>query len=397
MPAAHARISPSAAPRWLRCPGSVKMADDIEEQRTSEYAAEGTVAHHVRECCLRFGFEPEDFIGDTIGADGFEFEVSEEMANYLRPGIEWVRERPGEVWIEYRVSLDRWLPGQFGTLDAGVVSPDLIIINDLKYGEGVPVEAEGNEQLMTYALGFWDNVARHKTAAEDFLIVIDQPRAGGHREWRVSLPELLAHGERLESAYREIEAENPVLRAGEVQCKWCPVKDTCPELARFCAEHFDMILDDLDDDELTLADADEFTPERRANVARHANMLKQWVDRVHARVLADAVAGDPTPGLKAVKGRRGRKEWINPNAAEKYLLKRAGLPRKDIFSTPELLSPTQVERLLPKAKRQDLERFWTQAEGKPVLVPEDDPKPAINRTDMLDDLDSEDAQDDMLA
>jgi len=74
MPAAHARLSPSAAHRWLRCPGSVRMSDDTPEDRTSVYAAEGTVAHHVREMVLMFGFELEDFVGETISADGFEFE-----------------------------------------------------------------------------------------------------------------------------------------------------------------------------------------------------------------------------------------------------------------------------------------------------------------------------------
>ena len=161
----------------MRCPGSVALCDEAPERESSEYAAEGTVAHHVREMCLRFGLEPEDFIGQQIGADGYSFTVTEDMADHLRPGIEFVRERKGKVYNEYQVRFDRWLPGQFGTLDVGITAPDEIIINDLKYGAGKPVSAKENEQLMIYALGFWDNVARHETDATDFLLVVDQPRA----------------------------------------------------------------------------------------------------------------------------------------------------------------------------------------------------------------------------
>lgn len=361
------------------------MSDEIPEDRTSVYAAEGTVAHHVRECCLLIGFEPEDFIGQTLTADGFEFVVDEAMAENLRPGIEWVRERPGALFNEMRVSFDRWLPGQFGTLDVGIVSDDLIIINDLKYGAGVPVSPDHNEQLMTYALGFWDNVARHRTDADQFLLVIDQPRADGGGEWRVGLPELLEFGERLQRAYEEVHAEEPYLAAGEKQCMWCPAKDICPELARSNMAHMDAILDDLDGEELTLADADEFSPARRAAVAQNADLIKKWVDAVHARVLRDAMAGEPTPGLKAVEGRKGRREWIDTEEAERFL-EDLGASEEEIWLPREMVSPTQAEKIIPKDKRKKMEDLWAQPDGKPALVPADDPKPAINRGDRLDDL-----------
>jgi len=386
MPSAHARLSPSSAPRWLRCPGSVQLSDDIEESRDSVYAAEGTVAHHVRELVLAHGFDLEDFLGDTIKADGFEFFVDDEMIEYLRPGIEWVQERPGRLVNEYRVSFDRWLPDQFGTLDVGIIDRDLIIINDLKYGAGVPVSPERNEQLMTYALGFWDNVARHETKADQFLLVIDQPRApGGGGEWRVGLEELLQHGERLRRAYEAVHAENPYLSAGEKQCRFCPAKEICPEYARFSLAQMDLLLDDLDGDELTLADADLFTPERRARVAENADLIKKWVDAVYGRVLDDAIKGLPTPGLKASRGRRGRKEWIDTEATEKWLLKHA--TETEIFEAPKIISPTQAEKVIPKSAHGEMESLWTQAEGKPVLVSQDDPKPAIRNDDILDDLD----------
>ena len=48
----HAVISPSAADRWIHCPGSVALTKDLED-KGSTYAAEGTLAHSICELKLR--------------------------------------------------------------------------------------------------------------------------------------------------------------------------------------------------------------------------------------------------------------------------------------------------------------------------------------------------------
>jgi hypothetical protein len=372
---------------FLRCPGSIQLSQTVESRRDSVAAAEGTVAHHVREMCLEFGFEPEDFLGQDITADGFTFEVDAEMVEHLRPGVEWVQERPGRLINEYQVDLSRWMPGQFGTLDVGIIADDLITINDLKYGMGVPVEPERHEPTMAYALGLWDNVARFETDATEFLIVIDQPRNDeGGGEWRVSLDELLEFGEELSAGFERAQKPDAPLIPGEKQCLFCEAKGICPAYAAWSMEQFDLVLDDLDDDELlTPADITKFNSERRAAVARNYERLKKWLDAVHGQVLDDALCGLPTPGLKAVKGRRGARTWISQKRAKAKLTKMLG--PEEIYSEPSLLSPAQIEKLLPKEQHGDLELLWTQAEGKPSLAPEDSPKPAVTRADMLDDLD----------
>lgn len=404
MPSLHAKLGPSSSARFLNCLGSVYLSDGVEEERISEWAAEGTVAHHVRECSLLLGLDLEFFLGDEISADGMNFTVDEDMIEHLRPGIEWVQSRPGDVFNEFRVSLDRWLPGQFGTLDVGILEPELIVINDLKYGAGVPVAAEENEQLMTYALGFWDNIARHRTKVEDFLIVIDQPRAvGGGGEWEVDLIRLLEHGERLQAAFDEIYpeelredpddystwglADNLPLKAGAKQCRFCKAKNICPEYARWSLDQMSLKFDDLDGDELTPQSADEMTPNRRAMVASNLDVIEAWAKSIHAAVLSDALAGKPTPGLKVTYGRRGRKTWIDQDEAFRFVTE--FVPEEKALGEPQLLSPTQVEKIVPKAKKADFKARWeshySQSDGKPVLVPEDDDKPKVSHADKFDD------------
>lgn len=64
---AHARLSPSSAERWMTCPGSVKLAEGIEDKGSS-YAAEGTAAHELAEHILRGEMPPPE-----TPTDGSEF------------------------------------------------------------------------------------------------------------------------------------------------------------------------------------------------------------------------------------------------------------------------------------------------------------------------------------
>ena len=52
MPDEHARLSPSAASRWISCPASVRLLEGLEQAPSSPYAAEGTKAHALAELRL---------------------------------------------------------------------------------------------------------------------------------------------------------------------------------------------------------------------------------------------------------------------------------------------------------------------------------------------------------
>jgi hypothetical protein len=360
--------------------------------------------------------------------EGHLFEWTQEDANFLQPGIDRVRQFEGRMVIEYRVNLDRWMPGDFGTLDVGIIGKDLIVINDLKYGRGVPVDAYRNWQLMIYALGFWDNVARHETDARDFLIIIDQPRANGRArkdvvefedldkeeddeeeddedtepamagEFRITLDELLAFGETVKkAAARTLDPDAPRVPS-EKACRWCAaarVEGKCPEYESFNMKNLGLTFENLDEAEelgVPVKVPQTLTPARRTVLLRSWPMIQKWFKRMHAHALVEALTGDPklVPGLKAVKGRHGKRFWSDLDAAEAYLSAR--LSDEQLF-TKKLTSPSGAEKVLGKGSLPNA--LVEQGKPKPILVPVEDKRPALRSAEIqFDDLD-DNANDDL--
>lgn len=389
----HSEHAPSGADSWMVCAGYINATRGLPDKATV-FAAEGTCAHTIHESCLLLGVDPDIFVGRKMSADGFDFEVTQEWVRFLQPGIDRVREFAGKMFVEYRVDTTKWVgldrrgQRQGGTLDTGVVGKKLIVIKDLKFGAGVPVSPIRNRQMMIYALGFWDNVARHLTDATDFLLIVDQPRcAGGGGEWPCTLDELLEFGEEVKKAADATRDPNAPRTASEKGCKFCPAARLgCDEYDRWELDIVSQKFEDLD------ADIDEpptlprqLTPERRAFVVKHRSVFTKWLEQLHADTLRDALAGDPTPFQKAVLGRKGDRQWDDEAVAEAFLAKR--LKREQII-TEKLISPAKAENLLSTKDWAAAKKLYSQAPGKPILVDEDDERPAITPTaEVFDDLD----------
>lgn len=356
---------------------------------TSEAAAEGTAAHQVSDDCLSTGLDAYNFIGSRLKVDRWTFDFDQDDAEHLQYGIDQLREYPGTFYGEQKVDLSHWLgEGQSGTLDRAIITDDLIVINDLKYGRGIAVSPVRNKQLMLYALGFWQNIARHITKATDFLIEIDQPRcSGGGGEWRTTLDELLAFGE--EARIAAILTQDPLASrtATAKGCLWCARRKTpegCETYDKFNLEFFDMILDDLDQPIENLELPSTMTPDQRSNLLAHKGMIEKWLDQHYAQTLQDALNGEPTPGLKAVDGRRPPKKWIDPGAAEAIILPILG----DRTHNKKLLTPTQCGKLLSTETWETISEYVQSGDPKPILVSEDDARPARPTFDAnFDDLD----------
>lgn len=398
----HHRNSPSGADKWFYCSGSLNKEEGLDNV-SSEFSSEGTAAHTVRERCLTEGLDVQDLVGEWVTADELQFEVTREWAYFLQPGIDRIREAKGFTWVfEHRVKMDPWIPGGFGTLDAGGISKKQIIIDDLKFGRGVTVEAVRCKQLMIYALGFWQNYARHHTKATSFLLRIDQPRVlGKGSEWEVSLDELLVFAEELAAAVKRTFNPDAPLRPSPKGCQFCLAArhGKCEVLDAFVLELLGLTFDDLDDmqEKLKMDKPDGIDAERRARVIEHAGMISSWVSSLRSISLQQAILGNPDPGLKAV-GTLGDRSWKSEQEAQEFW--NGKMPEKDIY-TKKLKSPAQMELISGTRNWAKAEALINRPDGPPALVPVTDPRPALlPLANLLDDLsdmdDDEDGDDDVL-
>ncbi len=316
--------------------------------------------------------------------------------------------------VEQRVDLSHivGVENSFGTADAVVIVGNELQIHDLKYGRGVQVDAEQNEQLQLYALG----------ALEQFNLLYDfdsvrlfihQPRLNHVSEWALSVEELEAFGQRAQEAaanvivmfnIAECEGVNTLplenFTPGEKQCRFCKASAICTAREQF---HMQTVAGDFDDltapigDLVTnaIARVPMLTNEQLAEIYGQADFLESWLKAIRDRENSELNAGHPVPGFKLVTGKQGNRAWRNEVEAEE-LLKSFRLKQDQMYSQ-KVISPTQAEKLLKK----DSPRRWTKievlitrSEGKPTIAPESDPRPALN-VNPVNDFD--DVSDDAIA
>ncbi|BFL99329.1 hypothetical protein TPCV3_09830 [Cutibacterium avidum] len=137
------------------CPPSAVL-ESGEPDSSSAAAEQGTAAHALAEWKLRRAlhqapaFKPEsDWIDDEMQ------HYTDDYVAFVQEHISLAREACGDpqVLIEQRLDFSHVVPGGFGTGDCLIIAEPKLQIIDLKYGQGVLVEAERNPQLMLYALG----------------------------------------------------------------------------------------------------------------------------------------------------------------------------------------------------------------------------------------------------
>lgn len=405
MPGFHSKRSPSSAHRWRNCPGSVNAEEGLPDS-VGEEAVQGTTFHEVAAECLEFGVDPWPYVGQMIdlGEDG-ERPFTKEMAEKMMPGLIQLRafeDVPGaRMYVEKRVSLDEWIgEGESGTADCFII--DVLnrrIINwDWKWGAGVPVDPEWNDQTILYTLGVWSDYARAIFEAEgvdpediEVVICIEQPRApGGGGTWRTTMADLIAEGHLIrEDADATLDPDAPLI-PGEKQCKFCKAArhNTCKARASKILDLLELDEEELEDDLMVGAEPDlpkAVSLEARSQIILHRKLIEGFLNQLHDEIMEDARLGKPTPGLKRVAGRRPPRKWKDEDRAALMLEHDFG----EEAWTKKLRSPSQIEDELRKPVFKDrYASLVEEGDPSPVLVPETDPRePLTAAIDLLDDLD----------
>jgi hypothetical protein len=387
---AHAKLSPSGAHRWMACYGSVALEASFPDT-SSEFAAEGTLAHEVAAKCLESGAEPSGLIGHKFNIDGFDFTVDQSMADHVKDYMKLVREyaEGGELLVEKRVGIGHLTSeeGAGGTSDAIIIKGTEIIIIDLKYGMGVRVDASENPQLMMYALG----ALNEYEVLGDFdtvTMVIHQPRLNHVSEYSIHIDKLLEFGEDVRHAADKIQWENPTFNPGEKQCRFCKAKATCPALRAEMAEVVGGAADisdfaDMIPNAVSSETSDNYLPIAMSKV----EMVEQWCKAVRAETERRLLAGQPVTGYKLVQGRAGNRDWKDAKAVED-MMKKTFRMRDDQVYDFKLISPTKAEKVFKENPKRwaNLQEQIARSEGKPSVAPATDRRPEMVVKPVLDDF-----------
>lgn len=442
----HAFNSPSGMPAAMLCNAKPWREQPFPET-TNDSADEGTAAHFLQEQCLEKGVEAAHFIGTRIqvknGKTEFhtsgQWPVGNDFAHEVQKSLDVIYSlaEGATIYPEQTLSIEfiTGEEGATGTSDVIIVKGKTLICADLKFGRGVQVFAEGNEQLLMYgasAVADFDSLGE----IEEIELHILQPRLNHFDCWKLSIAEMNERIEQIRQVSKRILAGPEGLTAvpGEKQCKFCKASATCkertdftlqlitdtftdldkgfikvemPQAEKLLAQAFDVkpaaitfceamhpedgdphqdacftvkkpnIRPSLEAAEAKLPDASD---ERLATLMDAADMIEGFAKAVRAEVERRLLAGKFTDArYKLVEGRQGARSWKNEAEAEAELKKQR--LKVDQMYDFKLISPTTAEKLLSESnprKWKKLQDFITRSDGKPSVAPASDKRPALN-------------------
>ena len=363
MPETHALLSPSSSERWISCPPSVRMSEDIEE-KPSEYAAEGTAAHRLCEYKLHelLGYEQLD-IRENLDYYNKEMEdCTEEYRNYINELLTEHDGRKQLMFVEQRVDFSRFVKEGFGTSDCIIIDNDTIFVIDFKYGTGVKVDALNNTQMMIYAIGaleMFDGIFD----INHVVMTIFQPRLNNISTFEMTKDDLYHWA----LAILKPAADMAYQGAGDFKCgdhcRFCKAKANCRARAEYnlkLAQYDFKMPDTLEDIEIE-------------SLLGKMDMLIDWAEDIKTYALDQAVQGKKWRGYKIVEGRSNRKYTDEKAVADKVT--KAGYDPYE----KKVLGITAMSKLLGKKKFEELlSGLIEKPQGKPTLVSESDARPEMN-------------------
>ena len=423
MPEVHALLSASSSKQWLNCPPSARLQLNFPNE-SSVYAEEGTFAHSVCEYKVKKYLrervkrpQSEEFYTEEID------QITDIYAEFVISIIEAMKQNGCEplVLVEERVNYSHIAPSGFGTADMLIIGKDesgkgLLHIADFKTGRGVFVNANHNTQMMLYALGGL-NAYGYIYPIETVRMSIIQPRLENISTFECSREELEAWGEKIRPIAKLAFEGKGEQKAGE-WCFFCRAKPVCQackdEAMALCKEEF-LDLDAQDggafmedtraapDDENNMMveetdmtapyEPDTETPvfkqpglvplSELAEILPTLNRISSWIDSVFAFVSSEAINhGVEIKGYKVVEG-RSKRVFTDTKAVVQTAMDNG---YTDLYKQ-QLITLTEFEKMMGKKKFAEiLGEYVVKPPGKLALVPEDDPREAVDMSTATDEF-----------
>lgn len=392
---AHAKLSPSSAHRWSRCPGSVR--EELKYPYNAGPAAlDGTRTHALLEMCLVTGMDPELMVGMTTSDDEGSYTIDADRAKRVKVAIDHVRDLGGVVTTERRVDPSHLLGRDdlWGTVDVTVVVGDTVHVIDYKDGI-TPVEAVENEQLIAYALGHlagYNLPINGDYPVKHMVLTVIQPKLSLKglppiTSWELSVESLLSRIGDIVVKAAATDAPDAPLVPGEKQCRFCKAKGGCAAVNTHVMDAVGMFKSIDIVQQAAVTEPTEMSNDKLREVIEAAPLLRQLLEATEAEALRRMQMGQAIPGLKVVNG-RGSRAWAHTEDEMVVKLKKIGIPAGALYVT-KLISPAQAEKLTwekrdgtkvqvsDKMKLQMERELIVKLAGKPTVASESDPRPAV--------------------
>lgn len=376
---AHALLGASKAGMWINCPPSARLTEHIPD-KGSAYAEEGTVAHKLAEIKLRRRLTP----CNSSRRQALEEQLEQlkqgpyynaEMESAIQEYVELIEERfmeaksrsdDARILLEERIDLSEWVPEAFGTCDVVIISDCVLEVIDLKYGQGVPVSAEGNPQIRLYGLGAWNEYSYLYDISEVRMTIM-QPRRDNVSTEVLSIDELMEWAENVVKPAAQLAFAGEGEFSSGDHCKWCLVKANCKARA-------DKNMEPLS---YQFKDPALLTIEEIGAILFISDQLQAWAKDVKNFAYDQALAGVVIPQWKLVEGKSDR--VIKDAEAAKNALLASEFTLEQIMKPLEMLGISALEKKHGKKTIAGvLKELIIKPTGKPALVPETDRRPKLN-------------------
>lgn len=394
----HSVLLPSSASRWLACPPSALLAEQVGGDTGSAYAAEGTLAHRLAELYLRdfligrawmAAHPKKDYDPGKANPEGLAA-LADAVHDplYYRGMLDEVK-----VYTDYVVKLyDKagagttmgvevevplfYKPDDCGTIDSLICGGDrTLYVTDLKFGKGVKVDAKNNKQLLIYAISAFDWLTAGNTIPEIERVVmtIVQPRLHHTSVWELAVAGLDIERDLIDVGARKALAGEGEFKTGD-HCRFCPVKPRCRALKDQAAEMARRQFDDP-----SLLSNDEI-----AALLGALDTLSGWIASVKKYATGQALEGTQFAGYKLVAGPSRRKI-----ADEAGLLKALTAAGYDdvLLRRWSLVTLSELEETVAKEDFSTIcAPFITRTEAAPALVAATDPRPEYGIAKAVEDF-----------